>query len=70
MSTPENKQSSTPPDIDLQVKSLLNEMHELLNQSKTNPSPETSQKLVECFHKMDTLQKEIKKQLGNLHSED
>lgn len=60
----------TPREIDAELKSLFSEMHDLLVQSKTNPSPETSQKLVECFHKMDTLQKEIKKQLGNLHSED
>lgn len=60
----------TPQEIDAELKSLFSEMHDLLVQSKTNPSPETSQKLLECFYKMDMLQKQIKQQLGNLHSED
>lgn len=69
MTTP-NKQSHTPEEIDTLVQSLLKEMHELLNQSKVNPSIEISQKLSECFQKMDALQQQIKQQLGNLHSQE
>ncbi len=57
-------------EINEKLKSLFSEMHDLLAQSKTNSAPETSQKLVECFHKMDTLQKKLKQQLSNLHLKD
>lgn len=62
MTTPEN-QSYNSKEIDTLVQSLLKEMDELLNQSKANPSGEISQKLAECFQKMDTLQQQIKQQM-------
>ncbi len=61
--TSPNKQSHTPEEIDTLVQSLLKEMDELLNKSKANPSIEISQKLAECFQKMDALQQQIKQQM-------
>lgn len=62
--------SYTQQEIDIQTTTLLNEMHELLKQSKANPSIEISQKLAECFQKMDALQHHIKQQINVLRSED
>ncbi len=62
MNTRENF-PNTPQEIDRLVQSLLNEMQALLTQSKANPSVEISQKLAECFQKMDLLQQQIKQQM-------
>lgn len=57
-------------EIDVKIKSLLSEMHDLLVRSKTNPSVEISKKLVECYLEMESLQKQIKQKMEKIYLED
>lgn len=60
--------SNTPDEVNEMLRKMFNEMHTLLAKSKSNPSVEVSQQLVECFQKMDSLQKMINKKIDELRS--